>query len=99
MAPGQPIDADQAAQDVVNAWNAMLTGPKPHTMSTDFSVLFAKMQSYRMAKRGAENPRHYNLITEQAAAQEQRTTKEFMDAYQAFYEGRRPPSRRGVARA
>jgi hypothetical protein len=51
MAPGQPIDADQAVQDVVNAWNAILTGPKPHTMSTDFSVLFAKMQSYRMAKR------------------------------------------------
>jgi hypothetical protein len=88
MAPGRPIDANQAVQDVLNAWNAILTGPTPHIMSTDFSVLFAKMQSYRMAKRAAENPRHYNLITEQAAAQEQRTKKEFMDAYQAFYEAK-----------
>ncbi len=35
----------ESVQDVLNAWSAILTGPKPHAMSADFSVLFAKMQA------------------------------------------------------
>ena len=90
MASTQPIDPDEAVQDVLNAWSAILTGPKPHAMPADFSVLFAKMQAYRMAKRTTEHCRHYELLTEEQAAHEKRTKQEFMDAYQAFYEARRP---------
>ena len=45
---------DQAVQDGLNAWEAIRTGPKPHTIPVDFSALFAKMQTYRMAKRAAD---------------------------------------------
>lgn len=85
------IEADEAVQDVLNAWGAIITGPKPHAMTVEFSTLFAKMQAYRMAKRSAETHRHYNLLTTEDAAQEQRTKKEFLDAYHAFYAKHRQP--------
>jgi hypothetical protein len=91
MPPKLELEPDEAVQDVSNAWGAIRTGPKPHAMSAEFSTLFAKMQAYRMAKRSAENHRHYNLLTKEHAAQEQRTKKEFLDAYDAFYAKHRQP--------
>jgi hypothetical protein len=91
MPPKLELEPDEAVQDVLNAWGAIRTGPKPHAMSAEFSTLFAKMQAYRMAKRSAENHRHYNLLTKEHAAQEQRTKKEFLDAYDAFYAKHRQP--------
>jgi hypothetical protein len=85
------IETDEAVQDVLNAWGAIRTGPKPHAMTAEFSALFAKMQGYRMARRAAENHRHYNRLTKEHAAQEQRTKKEFLDAYHAFYAKHRQP--------
>jgi hypothetical protein len=84
MPPKLEIEADEAVQDVLNAWGAIITGPKPHAMTAEFSTLFAKMQAYRMAKRSDETHRHYNL-TKEHAAQEPRTKNEFLDAYHAFY--------------
>jgi hypothetical protein len=49
------IDADQAVQDVLNAWGALRTSrPEPQRLSTDFTALFAKMQAYRAAKNVAD---------------------------------------------
>jgi hypothetical protein len=83
-------DETESVQDVLNAWSAILSGPKPHALSADFSVLFAKMQADRMAKRTAENCRHHELLTEEQAAHQKRTKQEFMDTYQAFYGARSP---------
>jgi hypothetical protein len=81
----QRIDADAALQEVLNAWGVIRTGPGPQSLNPDFSALFDKMQAYRTAKSLANNRREHNKLTEQAAAQEQTTTQEFMTAYRAFY--------------
>jgi hypothetical protein len=81
----QPIDADHAVQEVLNAWGSIRTGPGPQSLNPAFNALFDKMQGYRTAKSLAENRRQHNKLTEEAVAQEQTTKKEFLDAYQAFF--------------
>jgi hypothetical protein len=91
MPPKLEIEVDDAVQDVLNAWSAIISGPKPHAMTAEFSALFARMQAYRMAERSAETHRHYNLLNKEHAAQEPRTKNEFLDAYHAFYTKHRQP--------
>jgi hypothetical protein len=87
--PPREIDADQAVQDVLNAWGALRTSrPEPQRLSTDFTALFAKMQAYRDAKNIADNSRARHKLTEQEAADERATKKVFLDAYREFYEAR-----------
>jgi hypothetical protein len=89
MAAPREIDADQAIQDVLNAWGALRTSrPEPQRLSTDFTALFAKMQAYRDARNVADNSRARHKLTEQEAADERATKKVFLDAYRAFYEAR-----------
>jgi hypothetical protein len=89
MATPREIDADQAVQDVLNAWGTLRTSrPEPQRLSTDFTALFAKMQAYRDAKNIADNSRARHKLTEQEAADERATKKVFLDAYRAFYEAR-----------
>jgi len=87
MAAQREIDADQAVQDVLNAWGAPRTGrPEPQRLSTDFTALFEKMLAYRTAKSIADNRREHHKLTVQEVAEERRTKKVFLDAYRAFYE-------------
>jgi uncharacterized protein YktA (UPF0223 family) len=83
------IDADQAMQDVMNAWGALRTSrPEPQRLSQSFTALFEKMQAYRTAKSVADNSRENHKLSVQEAVEEKRTKKEFLDAYREFYEVR-----------
>ena len=89
MAAQREIDADQAVQDVLDAWGALrISRPEPQRLSTDFTALFAKMQAYRDAKNIADNSRACHKLTEQEAAEERETKKVFLEAYREFYEAR-----------
>ena len=86
MAAQREIDADQAVQDVLDAWGALRTSPASRPLSSDFKALFEKMQAYRTAKSVADNHREHHMLTEQEAAEERATKKVFLDAYREFYE-------------
>jgi hypothetical protein len=89
MAAQREIDADQAVQDVLNAWGALrISRPEPHRLSTGFTALFEKMQAYRNAKNIADNSRARNKLSVQEAAEERATKKVFLDAYREFYAAR-----------
>jgi hypothetical protein len=88
MAAQREIDADQAMQDVLNAWGALRTSREPQHLSADFNALFEKMLAYRTAKTIADNRREHHKLNVQEVADEQRTKKEFLDAYREFYEAR-----------
>ena len=89
MGAQREIDADQAMQDVLNAWGALRTSrPEPQRLSTDFTALFEKMQAYRNAKNVADNSRAQHKLTQQDAADERAKKKVFLDAYREFYEAR-----------
>jgi hypothetical protein len=89
MAAQREIDADQAVQDVLNAWGALrISRPEPHRLSTGFTALFEKMQAYRNAKNIADNSRVRNKLSVQEASEERATKKVFLDAYRDFYEAR-----------
>jgi hypothetical protein len=86
MAARREIDADQAVQDVLDAWGALRTSPASRPLSTD--LLFEKMQAYRTAKGVADNHREHRMLTDQEAAEERATKKVFLDAYREFYAAR-----------
>jgi hypothetical protein len=88
MAGQREIDADQAVQDVLDAWGALRTSPASRPLSTDFKALFEKMQAYRTAKGVADNHREHRMLTDQEAAEERATKKVFLDAYREFYAAR-----------
>jgi hypothetical protein len=85
MQPKREFDADEAAQDVVNACAMALQGG---SLPADVNELFYKMQAYRNAKTVADNRREHDRLTEEEAEREHTTKREFLDAYQAFYETR-----------
>ena len=89
MAAQREIDADQAMQDVLNAWGALRTSrPEPQRLSQTFTSLFEKMMAYRTAKSVADNSRERHTLTQREAEQERVTKKVFLDAYREFYEAR-----------
>jgi hypothetical protein len=79
------LTADEAVQDVLNAWGAYRTSVERPPLSVDFGSLFDKMQAYRNAKSIADNRRGQNRLTKEEAPREQVTKKEFLDAYRAFH--------------
>jgi hypothetical protein len=83
MQPKREFDADEAAQDVVNACAMAL---QSGTLPADVNELFDKMQDYRNAKTVADNRREHLRLTEEEAERERTTKREFLDAYRAFYE-------------
>jgi hypothetical protein len=89
MAAQREIDADQAMQDVLNAWGALRTSrPEPQRLSESFTALFEKMMAYRTAKSTADNSRAHHMLTQLELEQERLTKKVFLDAYREFYEAR-----------
>jgi sirohydrochlorin ferrochelatase len=85
MQPKREFDADEAAQDVVNACAMALQGG---SLPADVDELFYKMQDYRNAKTIAASRREHDNLTEAEAEREHTTKREFLDAYRAFYETR-----------
>ena len=85
MMPRLELDADEAVQDVLNAWGANRTSLEPQPFNADFSALFDKMMVYRNVKTIADNRREHNRLTKEEAQREQVTKKTFLDAYRAFY--------------
>jgi hypothetical protein len=86
MQPKREFDADEAAQDVVNACAMALQGG---SLPADVNELFFKMQAYRNAKTVADNRREHDRLTEEEAEREHTTKREFLDAYRVFYETRK----------
>jgi len=82
MQPKREFDADEAAQDVVNACAMALQGS---SLPADVNELFYKMQAYRNAKTVADNRREHDRRTGEEAEREHTTKREFLDAYRAFY--------------
>jgi hypothetical protein len=58
------------------------------SLPADIDELFYKMQDYRNTKSIAESRRANDSLTEEEAAREQTAKRDFLDAYQAFYETR-----------
>jgi hypothetical protein len=85
MMPRLDLDADQAVQDILNAWGANRTSREPRPLNADFSALFDKMMAYRNMKTIADNRRAHNKLSTEEAIREQAAKKAFMDAYRAFY--------------
>jgi hypothetical protein len=85
MQPKREFDADEAAQDVVNACAMALQGG---SLPAGMNELFDKMQDYRNAKTVADNRREHLRLTEGEAERERTTKREFLDAYRVFYEAR-----------
>jgi hypothetical protein len=88
MQPERELDADEAAQEVVNTWGTLgLTG-NGRDLPQDFKALFDKTCAYRNAKEVADSGRAQGMLAEKHAAREQTTKKEFLDAYRALYKAR-----------
>ena len=85
MQPKREFDADEAAQDVVNACATALQGG---SLPPEVNELFDKMQDYRNAKTVADNRREHLRLTEEEAEREGTTKREFLDAYRVFHEAR-----------
>ena len=85
MQPKREFDADEAAQDVVNACAMALQGG---SLPADVNELFDKMQDYSNAKTVADNRRKHLTLTKEEAEREQTTKRVFLDAYRVFYETR-----------
>ncbi len=89
MQAQKELDADQLAQDVVNAWGVNMNAGNGKYLSSDFKALFDKTCAYRDAKKVADNRREHNMLTDEEATQERAARKEFLDAYQIFHETHR----------
>ena len=86
MQAQKELNADQLAQDVVNAWGVNMNAGNGKYLSSGFRALFDKTCAYRDAKKVADNRREHNMLTDQEAAQERTTRKEFLDAYRTFHD-------------
>ena len=81
MLPQGEFDADQLAQDVVDAWAVAMLAGNVKNLSADYKALFEKACAYRTAKEVTDNHREHNMLTLAQEEREQRTKKEFLEAY------------------
>ena len=81
MLPHGEFDADQLAQDVVDAWAVAMLAGNVKNLSADCKALFEKACAYRTAKEVTDNHREHNMLTVAQEEREQRTKKEFLEAY------------------
>jgi len=79
-------DADKLAQDVVNAWGVNMQAGNGDLLSSDFKELLDKACRYRTARSIADNHREFNVLNEQAVAEEQRARLGFAKTYKTFWE-------------
>jgi hypothetical protein len=88
----RPLDAylkqaDDLAQDVVNAWGSNCYAGN-YDFKPEFLALLDKACNYRTAKIIADNHREFNILSERTAAEEQETRLEFAEKYKTFWERR-----------
>jgi hypothetical protein len=83
------VNADQLAQDVVNAWGANVKAGNGELLSGEFRALFEKTCAYRDAKRIADNRREHHMLTDREASEETAARSEFLEAYDRFHAARR----------
>jgi len=79
-------NADRLGQVVVNAWGRNTQVGNARLLTPQFKELFEKACLYRNARRLANNQRKFNVISEQAEAEEMAVRQAFAEAYKAFYE-------------
>lgn len=84
MQPKREFDADEATQEVVKAWCMHMNAGNAQHLTADFMQLFDKACAYSAAKHIADNGREFDRLTGKQVADEQRTKKEFTDAWKAF---------------
>lgn len=89
MHPGQFLDADVLAQQIVNAWGVNVTAGNAERLTTEFKALFEKTCDYRRAKRLADNRREFDMLTDNLAVKERVSRREFLEAYRSFHEAHR----------
>ncbi len=78
--------ADKLAQEVVNAWGVNVQAGNAALLTAQFKVLLDNACRYRDARRLADNHRQFNVLGEQAEAQEKSTRQAFAEAYRSFDE-------------
>jgi hypothetical protein len=78
--------ADELAQEVVNAWAMNVQAGHAKDLSDDFKALFELTCRYRTTRETADNRRQFNLLSAGEAANEESCRKEFVLAYKQFRE-------------
>jgi hypothetical protein len=81
MQPKREIDADEAAQQVVNAWGISMQTGHVHDLSEDSKDLAEAAFAYRTAKKIADNSRENDRLTDEQAEQERTARKVFMEVW------------------
>jgi hypothetical protein len=78
--------ADKLAQEVVNAWGVNVQAGNTALLTAQFKVLLNNACCYREARKLADNHRQFNVLGDQAEAQEKATRQAFAKAYKVFDE-------------
>jgi hypothetical protein len=78
--------ADKLAQEVMDASGVNVQTGNAALSTVQFKVLLDSACRYRDARRFADNHRQFNVLGEQAEAQERATRQAFAKAYKAFDE-------------
>jgi hypothetical protein len=78
--------ADKLAQEVVNAWGVNVQAGNTVLLTAQFKVLLDNACRYREARKLADNHRQFNVLGDQAEAQEKATRQAFAEAYRVFDE-------------
>lgn len=77
-------DPDVLAQNVVNAWCVNVRAGKGELLAPPCKDLFEKTCAYRAAKQTADNWREHIMLTDEETTEEERTKREFLEAYRSF---------------
>jgi hypothetical protein len=71
--------ADELAQDVINAWNALSANSTP-----EFGALLHKTFLYKTARHTAENHRAFDILSDSDEAKERAARLIFVRAYKIY---------------
>jgi hypothetical protein len=79
-------DADELAQEVVNAWGVNSAAGNAALFTPEFLNLLDKACLYRDLKSVADNHREFNILSEREEADERKAMQAFVLAYKALYQ-------------
>ena len=77
-------DADEFAQEVVNAWAVNVDAGNAKLITTEFKDLFEATCRYLDLKRMADNHRQFNMLSPELAAKECTARETFAIAFKDF---------------
>jgi len=81
-------NADDLAQEVVNAWGINARAGNAATLTRDFKALFEIACQYRTARETADNHREFNFLSEQDAMIEKLTRQSYLACVGTSLSGR-----------